>query len=298
MGGTWRVVQQGNGATRPLVVCYFIGQQIDSLLRAVVSADTTILNLTTEPGDGAYTAITALNPDLLTIKHKWGQQLGCEFDRVVILAWSRGCAAPRAQLVTAAELAASAGPYPDAIIALDGIHSSSPPQAWQIDTWTKWAVQQCGATTGPQGLNKPPSLTDRIFAATCTQIIPPTFRSVRATLQDVMNWQLPPGPSQAEGASIAAGVPAYYGSGNVGIWSWPGADAAAHEYQQNGLAHVYLHAVAIQLGFGGELPGIDGPPVTSLPHLSKIPSGRLLTRVAAVAVPVAAIGAYLYWSAT
>lgn len=297
MGGVWRVVQSGQGQVRPLVVCYYIGGHNDQKIRDVISPVAAVLNLTTQPGDGSYPSINSLNLPIRQLRADWGSEWSCTFSPVVLMGWSAGCQALRAQLIKA-QSDQMIESMPDAIVALDGIHSSEPPQPYQIDTWRRWMVEQCGAELGETGLGKAELPHAGIMVATCSQIEPPSYRSVRATLEQITGWSLPPG--QPPGDDIPwPGVPGFYPSGNVQVWSWPGKDAAAHAWQQNFLAPFHLYDVAARLGFGGSAPapppGVDGvgPIDLTIGGSSGISVGR---RLAMAAVPAAIGTAIAAWS--
>ena len=298
MGGVWRIVQNGAGATRPLVVCYFIGIHLDPKIRHVVHPNAAIINLTTEPGDGAYNQPTKLNPPLAQLTAEWSAKLGCTLGPVVLIGWSRGCQALRTQLRQADY--AKPATLPDAVIGLDGIHSSHDPPWWQINTWKKWFVHGCGATLGPAGLGKSEVPHDRIMVATFSQIDPGQYRSVRATLEDVTGWNMPPGDAPG-GAIPYPGIPGLYYSGGVQCWSWPGTSAKDHAWQQNFLAPFHLYDVCARLGFPGQPPAsppgpIEGPPGVELKTTPPAAEGMTGARIAAVSIPAALCGLYLYWS--
>lgn len=275
------------------MVCYYIGIHNDAQIRHVVDPRATILNLTTQAGNTGYGQISTLNPRLPDLVAHWEAKEGCKFFPIVLMGWSAGCQALRTQLLSAASSPSELG-YPQAMIALDGIHSSSPPQAWQIDTWRDWFLR-CGGELGPQGIGLPRKQGLPIFVATCTQIQPPTYRSVRATLQDVTDWELQPGDPEPW-----PGVPGFYASGNVEIWSWPGAGQDDHSWQQNFLGPFHLWQVCNRLGFAGQTPAsppgtVEGKPVdlkTTPPTAAGLP---LAPRVALAAVPAALCG-WLLWS--
>lgn len=290
------MVQHGAGDLRPLVVCYYIGMQIDAQIRHAVSPNATVLNLTTEMGDGSYMQVSPLNLHLPKLREKYEASMGCKFGPVVMMGWSRGCEALRAQLVASDD--ARPDDYPDAMIALDGIASSTDPPWWQINEWRKWFVHHCGAEIGPAGLGKPGTKYDKICVATCSQIVPPAWRSVRATLEEITDWELPPGAAP-DSLIPWPGVPGYYDSAGLQVWSWPGATAKDHAWHQNFLAPFHLYDVAARLGFQGQPPASPPGPGESPPVVLKTTppkSGMTAARVAAVSIPAAICGLYLYWS--
>ena len=285
-----RIVQKGTGDVRPLLVCYFVSMELDDPIRLQVTPNTTIVNFTFPPNTGKYTAIGAHNPRLADLMLQLADELQCDgFGPTVLLGFSEGCGGLRTQLL--------ANQKPWAIIAIDGIHSSQPPADWQIDPWRKWAYA-CGATLGPDGLGKEPVKGKPFLRVTFSQIQPPTYRSVRQTMEQVCAWgAMPPRESYPKGDPMWPGVPEIYRSGNFELWSWPGNDAAAHVYQAVAILPGEVWQIANKLGFaaGGTGP-VDTKPPVELPVVTypKAPSGKV--RIAIAAVPVAATIGATIWS--
>ncbi len=290
----FRKVQDGKGHIRPLLVCYFVSIALDDKIRAEVSDDTAILNLTVPPGNQTYANLSSVNPPLPALLATWADKLGCEgFGPIVLLGFSEGCGGLRTQLL--------AGHTPTAIVAIDGIHSSDPPQEWQIDVWRKW-FYKCGATLGPGGLGKPPEPSSPHHCrVTFSQIVPYGFRSVRKTIEQITAWgELEPGAVTDQDSPNYPGVPTEYRSGNVEVWSWPGVGKKAHIYQATAVLPTEVHFIASQLGFASLEPKpIDiTKPITLKPGAPPKPDRpSVAARTAAALAPLALCGALTTWSA-
>jgi hypothetical protein len=275
------VVQAGKGAVRPLVVAYHAGGG----LAGSVSRGTAILSYTAPGFERHYDHFSADSPNLDTIATDFGARLDAEaFWPIVLAGFSEGCQGIRTQLL--------AGFAPSAILAIDGTHSSLPPLAWQLDVWRGW-FERCGAQ-----LDEPPAddceaveaapIAVVTFSQIQTKHAKNPYTSTRDTMEAVTGWALPPGPSSAD--------PAVSCSGNVWLYSFPGADAETHIDQGTRVLPEALRGLATSLGFG---PGGAPPlPPSAPPAPPRAPGGGGASplapsgggRVAAAA----ALGAALY----
>jgi hypothetical protein len=124
------------------------------------------------------------------------------------------------------------GETPDAIIAVDGIHSSSQPTKWQIDTWKRYFDLAMRGSA--------------VMIASCTQITPPTFSSTRKTISLVMGADLPKLKDSDEPIEIR--------SGSCRVHVYPGRGREAHIKQAN----TYLRElVTIGLSMIGDRPSTE-----------------------------------------
>jgi hypothetical protein len=225
--------------TMPLVVMYWMGSK--SLLRALDPRCHVLLSGAAGK-HGQLSPSSGSNPPLAALEAlaKNGVKRSADDTRevrcypVILAGFSEGCAALRAQI--------AAGYTPQAVVAVDGIHSSKPPKNEQLEPWFSW-VQRCG-WTGPAQWFAPE--TQHQLWASCSQIVPPTFSSVRATLELVLATFLPPRPDP-------------YVGGGVSVWSFPGADAAAHKWQASTVLPHVLWMAARTWGCAGTRPGSAAP---------------------------------------
>lgn len=268
---TWRVVQKGSGAVRPLVVLYHATAEADHLVRAALAPRACLVNETLAPFSGNYRSIgsgriTSLRDGVV----KLNAELGAEgFWPIVLVGFSEGCQGIRTQLRARAVVTAT--------LAVDGIHATKPPATEvQIDTWRNWFAQ-CGARFGASGLNAPVDVTAPLAWCTCSQIDPGSYFSVKRTLEMITGWTplasgvvqesrivRVPTATGERGVTVKIGKPMVYASGNLRIDSYPGNDAQTHSGQLLVALPALLGMLAGQLGFGGG--GTDGPvrPVATL----------------------------------
>ena len=221
------LMSSGRGAARDLVVVYHCDQSAKSIQSDIANAsgDAIVVN-DTGPAFASYYA----TPMKLEQVKAWAcREAGAlAIRRVLIAGFSEGCQAPRAHL--------RAGARPDAVVACDGTHASNPPAAEHIEPWKAMAAR---ARAG-----------EAVFLASHTQIKPPTYLSTRETLELITGWHL----TEKE---------ASHKEGNLRVYSWPGADAAAH-IEQCRLALPTMIAEAIDMMDAGPLT--DRSPIVSSPH--------------------------------
>lgn len=219
-----RVVAAGTGSPRPLIIVYHLtgGSQarptfIDDRVRAAAPG-ATIANYTA-PVDpargttgGAYRSVgnKALDGSSLArasdVRTSLEVKLRTNFDRLVLVGFSEGCQAPRAQLL--------ASEQPDAILACDGIHGGypTPDEATEVRPWQTFAD---AARAG-----------DVAWIATHTMIpTEPKFTMAQHMIQRVIRnaTALAPGPDKLH--------PNTWTEGRAAVYSYPGTDAIAHSNQ-------------------------------------------------------------------
>lgn len=222
---TMKLIAPGRGERREVVIVYHLDPHAGEIQGRIRSAapDAIIINDTSNVG-GYY-----LTPMGLAATLEWGRKAAgaLGLGRSILVGFSAGCQALRAHLL--------AGARPDAIVAVDGTHASTPPhEASQIKPWKDAASSA--------RLGGPP------LVASHTSIKPPTFLSTRETLELVTGWSL---PRFAEGRRQ---------EGNLVVRSYPGADAAAHVDQaRNALPRMLAEAIEML----GRQPASVPPPDTS-----------------------------------
>lgn len=201
------IQQKGFGDVRPLVVWYWCGNQelLDTLSDNVC--------VITSGAEHKFHYTNPENPTLTQIKKQYGEQLGCEFSTVMLVGFSAGCQAVRQQLIE--------GERPNGIIVCDGVHSSKPPQNWQLTPWRTY-LQQCGAEFPSVPYNPPSDGLSRIRWTT-SNIDPVEYAGTLATLNLVTGLELEPGASKTNPTTVV--------SETVNFLCYPGTDADAHIYQ-------------------------------------------------------------------
>lgn len=235
-----RTVAAGSGSVRPLIVVYHLASGskdrpfIDDRLRAAAGdSGAAIVNYTAPvipargTTGGAYASVGAKASDgqtlqpLSEILRSLGARLSCTFEKVVLVGFSEGCQAPRAQL--------SDGAVPDAILAVDGIHGHypTPDAARELTPWSRYFDRARAGSS--------------VMTATHTMIpTEPTFTMGQHMLQKLTGTELAPGPDPAH--------PNVYRDGALTIWSYPGTDAKAHEHQAQVVLPLRLRDVLVALG--------------------------------------------------
>lgn len=132
----FRLVQQGEGNPRPLVVLYLVGSPLDPELREALGQTPSIVAYDDPDGDALPTTIARVEA---TTK--------AAVSDVILVGYSAGCKAVRRELMN--------GQDASGILTIDGTHADLPPAIWQIEVWRQYAER---ARRG-----------ERLFVATCTQ---------------------------------------------------------------------------------------------------------------------------------
>lgn len=218
-----RIVNEGSGAERDLVVVYFLASPNDAAIvaaapGAIVVNDTRVLTeqYAIEGGVG----ITPL-ADLVT---ELQRKLGCSVRSITLCGWSVGCKAVRTQLLK------TDGQGIDAVVAIDGVTGSYPiPTASQAWPWVTLASK---AKEGKS-----------VFIAshtmlTYTEKLAQPFMSTWRMLQRVTGFALAKqGPDDE---------PVLTQEGNCLVWSYAASSAAGHTFQGQ---HVLPRCLAQALSF-------------------------------------------------
>jgi len=207
--------QRGSGAVRPLVVLYHAGGTPAVAKAAGPRAAIAWYAAQWKPGTGTGTAYTTFHPEspkLLDMLGGTAEEVGAEaFWPIVLVGFSAGCQALRTQL--------TAGQEPTAYVAIDGIHSGTVASEAQLAPWRGW-MRKCGASIPSAQPDAIPRLPEQpLCIATCSQIQPSGYASVRLTLERITGWNLVPGGPDA---------PALYQSGGLTIASYPGGAPKDH----------------------------------------------------------------------
>jgi hypothetical protein len=235
-----QLLSAGRYDVRDLVVGYYVSPALRGKL-AAAAPDACILVDCATP-TARYTRVGPGGIMSLKATVETAERLGrCRIRYVVAVGFSAGCQALRSLLLE--------GEQPDAIVAIDGIHSSSPPHAWQLDPWRAYADEARAER--------------RVMLATHTQIEPPTFRSTGATVADVTGF-----PRQQQGRQR---------DGWLIVDAYQGRDAKAHQLQAQ---EVLPRAV------GEALQVLAGQPADSQPDTVPSPppeASSLRQRVVSVA---------------
>lgn len=124
---TMRLVQQGQGDGRDFVVIYHLTSQLDQVIKDAFGPAPCIVNVTEEAGKSKYSAVGV--GKLRTVDQLMLDAHVTRGGRVVLIGFSEGCAGVRAQL--------KAGVYPDAVVAIDGTHSTLPVNPVDVSVWAR-----------------------------------------------------------------------------------------------------------------------------------------------------------------
>jgi hypothetical protein len=195
-----RLVQAPDAADSPFVIVYHSGAKDEALRRAAPGA---LICVDTGKGfSNYYGEIAPGKIDPLPEAISKGAQLAnidAYSPRQVILAgWSEGCQGIRTQLAN--------GAMPDAVVAIDGTHSSKPPSPKHIDPWRDF-IARAKAGSGA-------------FLSSCSSIDPGSYNSTRDTLRILTGFDLDRrGP---------VNDPAVYQEGNCIVFSCEGTAAQDH----------------------------------------------------------------------
>ena len=277
----FRLVQEGEGSPRALVVIYNLAaggknRTIDKAITDAVGPRVAIINQTIAPSGihhPDYSVTQGKIAPLPDVVAAWRGKLGAELGPVVVAGFSAGGKGVREQLKY----------DPAGAFVADGTHASDPPDwANQILPWHPILAM---ATAGARAL-----------VLTHTMIEPSGYLGTRETIEHIT------------GQSHRTDRPATtFDVGNARVYSYPGADAAAHVHQATKvfapkLAET-LKLIDPKLCIGGSCgptpgpgPGSPGqpPPATPAVDDDDTPIANNVERAALIGVGVIAIaGAYL-----
>lgn len=215
-----RLVQKPDSTEAPFVLVYHSGASDDSLRRAAPGA---LICVDTGKGfSGYYGAIGPGKIDDLPVAIEKGAELagvvGFNPTQVILAGWSEGCQGIRTQL--------KAGRMPDAVVAIDGTHSSKVPAPDHIDPW-KDIISRAKRGAGA-------------FLASCSSIEPGSYNSTRTTLRLLTGFDLE--------RSGPVDDPAVYEEGNCVVWSCDGNTAQDH-INQGQIVLPKMLAMAVTGGF-------------------------------------------------
>lgn len=245
-----RLVQKPASTEAPFVLVYHSGASDDSLRSAAPGA--LICVDTGKPFSGYYGAtgpgkIDPL-PEAIEKAAELADVVGFTPSQIVLAGWSEGCQGIRTQL--------KAGHVPDAVVAIDGTHSSKPPAPDHIDPWRAFANKAKAGSVG--------------FLASCSSIDPGSYNSTRETLRLITGFDLE--------RSGPVDDPAVYEEGNCVVWSCDGTAAEDH-IAQGRIVLPKMLGLAVTGGFssGGEGLGVLVPVVAFVvATLASFGLGRLL----------------------
>lgn len=113
-----RIVQEGSGSTRPLILVYHLNEVNDDALRAAVPANATVVN---DTRTYHYVDVPTLSDTVASLQ----AQLGALFAPVVLAGFSEGGLVTRDLL--------NRGANPDALVIADGTYGTD------YASWTKYA---------------------------------------------------------------------------------------------------------------------------------------------------------------
>lgn len=234
----WRVVQDGEGPRRPLVLIAHGAsgskerpEFIDERIRAAAGRRARIVNYTAaydpvkNTTGGAYLKVGARSTVdggvLLSwseIEAKYGQ--GFDVSKRLAFGFSAGCQYVRA-------LSESGAPL-DAAGAIDGVHGDAPtPLPWQ-KAWWRPIVEKA-------------RLDHALAIFTVSRIDPPSN-----TLPDRKMVELITGLGPFEAGTFAQ--PNHYTEGGIHVYAYPGNDKAAHEFQLQVVLPLRLNEALVRLG--------------------------------------------------
>jgi len=220
---TLRMVQLGQGPVRPIVIVYNLTAELDDEIKKAAGPDAVIANDTRAPFQNLYSQISPLSDSIAEIQGKVGPTV--RLGPVLVAGFSEGGSATQRVLAL--------GGNPDAMVIADGSHAPLTPGTrtvapHTIDGWTAYAEK---ARSGEKVLVA--SHTSLIYVET----MPTPYASTWRVLRDATGFDLPLGTGAAV-VGRPADVPAIEGAGpvkhmnaNLVVYSYPGADAAAHIYQ-------------------------------------------------------------------
>lgn len=218
---TERVIQEGTGTPRPLVLVYHIGDAVDPAIRAAVGPRALVIGVVEQGTD--YQGIPSLQSTVASLEQRYATKLA----PVIVAGFSAGGFATRRIL--------QLGGLPDALVVADGTYASTP------EGWAPWQAYALRAEKG-QGL----------FLATHTSLVVPsaTWRVLKA----ISGLDLPLGPNaqnRPPGTPILHGPgPVRHTLGQFVIDSYPTDDGPGHTRQGAVVLPQLLHEAMQRLGAG------------------------------------------------
>lgn len=220
--------QTGSGNIRALVIWYYAGST--ELLETLDPSVCVI----SSGASGKFHYINPENPTLTDIKKKYGEQLDCEFGTTMLVGFSAGCQGVRQQLLE--------GENPHGILVCDGVHSSNPPQEWQLKVWREY-LATCGASFPEVPFGSWDGFFPNNFIRwTTSDIQPPDYAGTLETLNRVTGLELVPGASLTNPTSVI--------SNNATLLCYPGKTADDHIYQATKILPIQHAELAEELGIG------------------------------------------------
>jgi hypothetical protein len=193
--------QAGRGECRDLIICYYVHPKYVRHICELAPRSTVVYDTQTPTSRYRYTGHGGIYSLESTKQWALTEAGALSFGRIVLVGYSAGCQGVRAIL--------DDNETPDAVVAIDGIHSSSQPTKWQIETWERYF-----------DLAK---ANKAIMVASCTQITPPKFTSTRKTISLILGYDL---PKLKDGDS-----PVSYRDGQCRVHIYEGRDRKAHSAQ-------------------------------------------------------------------
>lgn len=234
-----RMVQQGVGQARDLVVVYYLAAELDSKLKQAAPG-ALILN-DTRANTAEYRVVGGggIAP-IRDLAARTGREQGCIIRSITLVGYSAGCQALRAQLQR------GAGDLVDGLVPVDGTHASfpAPSELMEIKPWRDFA---------DQARAKRKVMTATHTMLTYTEQLPKPFMCTWHVLQRVTGWPL---AEQGED-----GVPVPTEEGFLAVWSYADADAAGHRYQGREALPAALEAT-LKLVRTKPAAVVDAPPTT------------------------------------
>jgi hypothetical protein len=219
----------------PLVILFHVGAGVDARIQAATGPDARIVAYT-QRRRGAYSAIGARGDNGAQLPDLGAAIAGLTVQpprAVVLVGFSAGCQALRAY---------ARDTRWTALLAVDGVHSSAPPEASQIDPWRAAIASVVEDPT-----------KRRACWFTYSAIDPDGFRSVRATLETIVPAWAPlgVGPSLEVAQTHTLGASrGLEGFTDVEAFGFPGTDAAAHAAQVQVVLPRVLVWLFAELGLG------------------------------------------------
>lgn len=217
-----RVVQVGSGVRRDFVVVYHLSAALDARVRSAFGQDAAIINVTEDPFKQRYgrVGVNGLRPIADLIDDFRRSHDACDIGRLVLVGYSEGCQAVRAQLRD--------GVSPSVIVVADGTHGSWPLTRADTEVWSVWWARavagECAFLASHSGL-------------TYVEKLPSPYASTWTVLQRVSGWKLP----------LPRGTDTVRQQGSAIVWSNGDADKNAHVRQATEVLPTMLEQAAAWL---------------------------------------------------